>query len=59
MQWCLRLEADYGMDPWVRQSLDGPSFRLSFCTHTITTLPYSSDFTLIASSMAIAYESLL
>ena len=29
MQWCLRLEADYGMDPWVRQSLDGPSFNLN------------------------------
>jgi hypothetical protein len=29
MQWCQRLEADYGVDPWIRQSLDGPSFRLS------------------------------
>jgi hypothetical protein len=29
MQWCQRLEADDGMDPWVCQSLDGPSFRLS------------------------------
>ena len=29
MQWCQRLEADYGMDLWVWQSLDGPSFRLS------------------------------
>jgi hypothetical protein len=29
MQWCLLLEADYGMDPWVWQSLDGPSFRLN------------------------------
>ena len=29
MQWCQRLEADYGMDPQVWQSLDGPSFRLS------------------------------
>jgi hypothetical protein len=29
MQWCQRLEADYGMDPRVWQSLDGPSFRLS------------------------------
>jgi hypothetical protein len=27
MQWCLRLEADYGMDPGMWQSLDGPSFR--------------------------------
>jgi hypothetical protein len=26
---CLRWEADYGMDPQVWQSLDGPSFRLS------------------------------
>ena len=26
-------EADYGVDPWIWQSLDGPSFRLSskFC----------------------------
>jgi hypothetical protein len=29
MQWCQRLEADYGMDPQAWQSLDGPSFRLS------------------------------
>jgi hypothetical protein len=29
MQWCQRLEADYGMAPWICQSLDGPSFRLS------------------------------
>jgi hypothetical protein len=29
MQWCLRLEADYGMDPQVQQSLDGPSFCFS------------------------------
>jgi hypothetical protein len=26
MQWCQRLEADYGVDPRVWQSLDGPSF---------------------------------
>jgi hypothetical protein len=29
MQWCQRLEADYGMDPQIWQSLDGPSFRHS------------------------------
>jgi hypothetical protein len=29
MQWCQCLEADYGMDPWIWQSLDGPSFCLS------------------------------
>ena len=29
MQWCQRLEANYGMDPWIWQSLDGPSFRHS------------------------------
>jgi hypothetical protein len=29
MQWCQRLEADYGMDPQIWQSLDAPSFRLS------------------------------
>ena len=26
VQWCQRLEADYGVDPWIRQSLDGPPF---------------------------------
>jgi hypothetical protein len=33
MQWCQHLEADYGKDPWIWQSLDGPSFCLSskFC----------------------------
>jgi hypothetical protein len=29
MQWCQCLEADYGMDPRVQQSLDGLPFRLS------------------------------
>jgi hypothetical protein len=29
MQWCQCLEADYGMDPRIWQSLNGPSFRLS------------------------------
>jgi len=29
MQWCQHLEADYGMDPQIWQSLDGPAFRLS------------------------------
>ena len=29
MQWCQRLVADYGMDPWIWQSLDGPLFCLS------------------------------
>jgi hypothetical protein len=29
MQWCQCLEADYWMDPWIWQSLYGPSFRLS------------------------------
>ena len=29
MQWCLCLEADYGMDSQVQQSLDGPSFHHS------------------------------
>ena len=28
MQWCQRLEADYGMDPWVWQSLDGPPLEI-------------------------------
>jgi hypothetical protein len=26
---CNRLEANYGMDPWIWQSLDGPPFCLS------------------------------
>jgi hypothetical protein len=29
VQWCQRLEADYGMDPRIWQSLDGPSFHHS------------------------------
>ena len=29
MQWCHRLDADYGVDPWIWQSLHGPSFHLS------------------------------
>ena len=29
MQWCQHLEADYGVDPWIWQSLHGPSFHLS------------------------------
>jgi hypothetical protein len=29
MQWCQRLDADYGVDPWLWQSLHGPSFHLS------------------------------
>jgi hypothetical protein len=24
MQWCQRLDADYGVDPWIWQSLHGP-----------------------------------
>ena len=30
MQWCLGLVVVYGMDPQMGQSLDGPSFCLSF-----------------------------
>ena len=29
MQWCQRLDADYGVDPWIWQSLHGPSFHVS------------------------------
>jgi hypothetical protein len=29
MQWCQRLDADYGVDPWIWQSLHDPSFHLS------------------------------
>jgi hypothetical protein len=28
MQWCQRLEADYGIDPQIWQSLDGPFLEL-------------------------------
>ena len=28
MQWCQRLDADYGVDPWLWQSLHGPSFHI-------------------------------
>jgi hypothetical protein len=27
MQWCQRLDADYGVDPSIWQSLHGPSFK--------------------------------
>jgi hypothetical protein len=30
MQWCQHLGANYGMDPRVWQSRDGPSFHLSY-----------------------------
>ena len=33
MKWCQHMEADYGIDPQVWQSLDGPSFRLSSKLH--------------------------
>jgi hypothetical protein len=29
MEWCQHLEADYRMDPWIWQFLDGPNFHLS------------------------------
>jgi hypothetical protein len=38
MQWCQRLEADYGMDPWMWQSLDGLSF--FFFLHLTLCWPY-------------------
>jgi hypothetical protein len=28
MQWCQRLDADYGVDPWIWQSLHGPESKL-------------------------------
>jgi hypothetical protein len=43
MQWCQRLEADYGMDPRIWQSLDGPSFHLS------------SDFVSVTPSMGVLF----
>jgi hypothetical protein len=30
MQWCQRLEADYGVDPWIWQSLDGKDIYLKY-----------------------------
>jgi hypothetical protein len=45
MQWCQRLEADYGMDPQVWQSLDGPSFhlRLGFLTKVLWQISEEKD----------------
>jgi hypothetical protein len=37
MQWCQHLEADYGMDPRVRQSLDGPLFHQHLTTNGSST----------------------
>jgi hypothetical protein len=37
MQWCQRLDADYGVDPWLWQSLHGPSF-LDLTAQTIAVL---------------------
>jgi hypothetical protein len=42
MQWCQRLEADYGIDPWIWQSLDGPPFP-SFIL-TILFCHYNAEF---------------
>jgi hypothetical protein len=37
MQWCQRLEADYGMVPWVWQALDGFKMK-ALCMCTMDTL---------------------
>jgi hypothetical protein len=34
MQWCQRLETDYGMDPQIWQSLDSPSSAPNFVSVT-------------------------
>ena len=38
MQWCQHLEADYGMDPQIWQSLEGPPLRLSSKLHLCNSL---------------------
>jgi hypothetical protein len=43
MQWCQRLDADYGVDPWIWQSLHGLSFHLSsgFSSDRINLSPFT------------------
>jgi hypothetical protein len=31
MQWCQRLDADYGVDPWIWQSLHGHEISSKLC----------------------------
>ena len=52
MQWCQRLEADYGMDPRIWQSLDGPSFR-----HSSKLQQYELTSTPLELVFLAAYES--
>jgi hypothetical protein len=46
MQWCQRLEADYGMDPWIWQSLDGRNFILNLQLSPVQSLLASRCHTL-------------
>jgi hypothetical protein len=61
MQWCQRLEADYVMDPWIWQSLDGPSQMLSQKSsitrpHRPSPLPTHSHFLALAFPFTGAYK---
>jgi hypothetical protein len=62
MQWCQRLEADYGMDPRVCQSLDGLSFRLgpkhysSYCGLHLNMRKYSRKKTMLWDVTALDLE---
>jgi hypothetical protein len=42
MQWCHRLEANYGMDPWIWQSLDGQHYELTSTPELLTLAAYVS-----------------
>jgi hypothetical protein len=46
MQWCQRLEADYGMDPWIWQSQD---------VHPFVTAP---NFVSVTPSMSVLFPIL-
>ena len=51
MPWCHRLEANYGMDPWIWQSLDGPS-HFAFSLIVVSILSMESSAPEILSSIS-------
>jgi hypothetical protein len=57
MQWYQRLEADYGMDPWIWQSLDGPSFRHSSKFCLCNSLPSSGRWSVLDSDGLVLMAS--
>jgi hypothetical protein len=42
MQWCQRLDAGYGVDPWIWQSLHGPSLCVVFLNALTSLLAHHS-----------------